>query len=260
MSKNIVTAALKHGLYTGTIGRRILYYQRLTSTMDKATEEAKRGTEDGTVIIAEEQTSGRGRFRRIWTSPPHNLYLSTVLRPSNPVLSFLSLLTGLSVVRAIERITHLSPTIKWPNDVQLNGKKVAGILIEGSHQASEDDYTVIGIGINVNTHPGEISTNLINTATSLRIETGNPVSRELLLVHLLQELDSLYVETQKGKFPIMEWRQTVNTLGKRIEILWGTRVYVGQATDVDNRGNLVLRLDNNSTITLPAGEVTLNRE
>ena len=257
MSGNIVAMVLRQGLYTRTIGQRILYFQRLTSTMDKAVEEAEAGAAEGTVILTEEQTAGRGRFQRPWVSPAGNLYLSVVLRPSTDVLPYLSLLAGLAVARAIMRITHLLPTIKWPNDVRLQGKKVCGILVEGARTASQRGYSILGMGINVNTHPGEVSSEVAPISTSLSAEVGRPVARDRLLRHLLQELDGLYVAAEGGNVPIEEWRDRLDTLGRQVEVRWGDEVYTGHAEDVDKTGNLVLRLEDGSRITLLAGEVTL---
>ena len=273
MVRNIVSGMLRQGLYTRVVGRRIVFFQRLSSTMDEGTRQAREGAEEGTVTLAEEQTAGRGRFQRAWFSLPGNLYLSIVMRPSLHALQYISIISGVAVVRAITKTTGLKPTIKWPNDVRLRGKKVCGILVENAIEASSVRYAIVGIGVNVALDLTTLE-ELADIATSLNVEAGTDVDRQILLRHLLQELDNLYLPLRKGheipRSPVPgqaqagaslerakeEWRGLLEMLGKRVEVRWQDEVYSGYAEDVDEVGNLLLRLGDGTLATLPAGEVT----
>ena len=261
MTVNPVAAALRRGLFTRVVGKRLLYYQELSSTMDEAARRADAGAEDGTVVVAESQTSGRGRFGRSWVSPKGNLYLSVVLRPTREVLPQLTILSGVAVARAIRKTTRLEPRIKWPNDVLIDGKKVAGILVESVAAGDHVCYAVVGIGINVNLDTSAVS-ELAGRATSLDAAAGRPVARGDVLRQLLQDLDALYLRAGQGQSPrqriMEEWRSTLDTLGQRIRVDWLGESYQGLAEDVDETGNLLLRLDDGSRVSLAAGEVTLH--
>ena len=272
MPQNIVSQMLRDGLYTRVVGRRIVHFNRLPSTMDEAARMAKEGAEEGTVVLADEQTAARGRFQRPWSAPPGNLYLSMVFRPSTRVLQYLSVISGVAVVRAIRNVASLRPVIKWPNDVQINGKKVCGILVEDSIRDNEVQHAIVGIGVNVALAPSQID-ELAGIATGLNVEIGTEVEIKALLRHLLQAMDSLYVSLRREdgesgpdlKGPafqqvMKEWRDLLETLGKRIEVSWGDEVYTGYAEDVNEAGHLLLRLDDGGLTTLAAGEVTFRVE
>ena len=256
------------------MGRRIAYFGRLSSTQDEVARLAESGAEDGTVVLAENQSSGRGRFQRTWVSGHGNIHMSVLFRPSLPVLQLLSILSGVAVVRAIRKTTGLTPTIKWPNDVRLGGKKVSGILVENTLKGNEVQYAVVGIGVNIalDVHAVE---GLSEIATTLNIEAGKPVDRELVLRQLLYELDSLYAAARQptsaprttpsrtegtSSVPqvdvVAEWRSLLETLGRKVEVRWGEEAYVGLAEDVDSLGALLLRRDDGEVVRLPAGEVT----
>ena len=244
------------------IGRRLLYYRVLPSTMDEAARLAEEGVEEGTVVVAEEQTAGRGRFGRTWVSPEGNLLLSIVLRPTLFSLRYLSMMAGVAVARAVARATGIQPSLKWPNDVLVADKKVGGILVESSLAGNEVRYAVVGIGLNVEFDPA-LASGLSGIATGLKKELGRPVSREQVLRYLLQEGDSLYRLLQQGSHPLDEWRGLLDTLGKQVRVKVAqqgpdgkARVYAGLAEDVDAAGNLVLRTPRGRRVALSAGEVT----
>jgi len=138
------------GLDTRFIGQKIIYFPQLSSTMDVARSEARQGVSEGTVIIAGEQTSGRGRLKRHWLSPPGNVALSVILHPDVSSLPCLIMIASLAVVRSIESTTGLKADIKWPNDILIDGKKVCGILIENEISSDKTARAIIGIGVNVN--------------------------------------------------------------------------------------------------------------
>ena len=269
MPRNIVSGMLREGLFTRVVGRRIVYFQGLSSTMDEAARRAREGAEEGLVILAEQQTAGRGRFQRAWVSQPGNLYFSILLRPSLEGLQYVSIISPLAVVRAIKKTAGLKPTIKWPNDVRIGGKKVCGILVENALMANSVEHAIVGIGVNVALDPSGIE-ELAGIATSLNQEAGRPIDREVLLRELLQEMDGLYRLLSPGHGSSLstaaaedgletvrsEWRSLLETLGNQVEIRWQDEVYRGYAEDVDNAGNLLLRLGDGTLATLPAGEVT----
>lgn len=269
MSSSWLSSMMKEGIYTQYIGRRILHYERASSTMDEASALAESGAEDGTVVVAEEQWAARGRFSRPWVSPGGNLSLSIILKPSEAAAGYISMLAGVAVVRAVGKTTPLRARLKWPNDVLVGGKKLCGILVEPSYLAGKMQYAIVGIGINVALDPS-VMADISHTATSLALETGMQVERGTLLRNLLQEMDALYLELEKTAPPdaesepespriLDEYRSCLDTLGQHVEVAWQDDICRGFAEDVNEIGNLVLKLDNGETRVLPAGEVTLAR-
>jgi len=254
---NPVAGALRGGLYTRVVGRRLLFFQEVTSTMDEATRQAQGDAQEGTVVVAETQTAGRGRLGRSWVSRPGNLYLTIILRPTLRTLPFLSCLAGVAVVRALAQATGLQPRLRWPNDVLLGGRKVAGILVESVVEGDTVRYALVGIGINVDLQTRDVQ-EIASFATSLNAAVGKPVSREEVLRHLLQGMDTLYLQLAQGRMPLAEWKGLLDTLGRRVRVSWQDQVYWGQAEDVDELGNLQLRWDDGRLVTLAAGDVTLH--
>ena len=224
--------------------------------MDEAAQRAEAGAEEGTVVITEIQTSGRGRFGRSWVSPKGNLYFSVVLRPSQSVLPHLTLVAGVAVARAIRKTTGLTPRIKWPNDVLVDSKKVAGILVEAVLEGTEVRHAVVGIGVNIKLDPAELES-LRGLANGVENAAGRPVARETVLRQLLMELDSLYIQATRGKPPLEEWRDLLETLGQRVTVSWRDESWEGQAEQVDESGNLLLRLDDGELVTMTVGDVSL---
>lgn len=225
--------------------------------MDVARRKAEEGAPEGTVVLADQQTRGRGRFRRRWVSPPGtNLYLSIILRPTVDELRLLNMATSLAVVRAIRSTAGLAATIKWPNDVRLRELKVGGILIDSALSNGQMRWTIVGVGINVNLDPAE-HPEIASIATSLAKEAGHPVSRMEVLAAFLEELNVLYETLRSREALAKEWKSFLDTLGKTIQVRIGKRIERGVAQDVDEAGNLVLVRSDGSIATLAAGEVTL---
>ena len=204
MPANLVSAAVRGGLFTRLVARRLLYFQELTSTMDEAAKLAAAGTEEGTVVVTETQTAGRGRKGRSWVSQQGNLYISVVFRPTLQTLPLVNIRGGVATARAIRKVAGLEPRIKWPNDVLLNGKKVAGILVESVVTGERVCYAVLGIGINVGLDTTSVE-GLAGQITSLS-DAGRPVPREDRLRQLRQALDSLYIQAVQGVPPLAGWR------------------------------------------------------
>ncbi len=257
MTEDILSAAaITNNLGTRVIGQRILYYPSLTSTMEIAREEAQQGAVEGTVIIAGEQTGGRGRLKRVWLSPRGNIALSIILYPSLSHLSSLIMLASLAVVHSIESATGLKPRVKWPNDVLINGKKVCGILIESDVQRTRVNYTIIGIGINVNLRLADFP-EIQPVATSLAEELRAEVSPLSVVRHLLAEVERLYFTLSAGGSLYEEWRSSLVTLGKKVRVTAGETVYEGVAESVARDGSLLLRGLDGKLTRIVVGDVTL---
>ena len=258
MSTNLVAATVRSGLYTRIIGKRIRFFQELTSTMDTARECAESKIDEGTVVIAEFQTSSRGRLGRTWVSRPGNLYLSVVFYPNQTTLPLIGIVAALAVKKSILKTTGTLPDIKWPNDIMIHGRKVAGILVESVMMADQIKYGIVGIGINISLNLEELG-ELGSIATSLNLALGYEVSRENIFRTLLQEFDSLYFDIKNGLSPIQEWRESLSTLSKKVSVIHGGSKIEGIAQDVDNLGNLIIKTNSGNVVTLTSGDVTLDK-
>jgi len=243
-------------LDTAFVGRRIVYRQSIPTTQDLARAEAEGGTPEGTAVLAEEQTVGRGRLGRSWVSPAGlNLYLTLVMRPPLERLRYLSMIAPLAAAQAAEEAAGVSPRLKWPNDVLVGGRKLAGVLIETELSGSSVRYALVGIGLNVNLEVERVP-GIADIATSLKREAGRPVSREEVLAALLNRFEALYDE---GGAVYAAWRSRLETLGRQVRVTFGDQVEEGLAEDVDAEGSLVLRRADGSRVTIAAGDVTLRQ-
>jgi BirA family biotin operon repressor/biotin-[acetyl-CoA-carboxylase] ligase len=247
--------SITRALATRFIGRMIIHLAQVASTMGAARSQALSGVAQGTVIITDEQTAGRGRLGRSWLSPRGGIYLSIVLYPAVNTFPCLIMVTSLAVIRAIKSVTGLQSQIKWPNDILIGGKKVGGILIESGLQQVTADYAIVGIGLNVNISASKL-TNIAMPATSLAAELGRDISRLELTRKLLVEFERLYLSLP-CEAVFQEWRSSLVTLGKEVVARSGERVYQGTAEDVASDGSLILRIKNGSKLALAAGDVTL---
>ena len=204
MEDSLSPAAITSGLETRFIGQKVIYYPRLTSTMEVAKQEVQQGAAEGTIVIADEQTTGKGRMNRVWLSPRGSIALSIILYPSLVSLPYLIMLASLAVVHSIEAAAGLRSQVKWPNDILINGRKVCGILIESSVRGSIVDYAIIGIGVNVNLELSDFP-EILPAATSLSDELGREVSRLSLIRRLLVEIEKLYLTLPAGGSIYQEW-------------------------------------------------------
>ena len=215
MFEDISISAVNKALKTRIIGKKIIYHRSLGSTMVEARREAEMGAKEGTVIIAGEQTEGRGRLKRKWLSPQGNIALSILLYPEIPGLPYLIMIASLAAARAIVTSTGLPTEIKWPNDVLTGGKKAGGILIETKVSGNKVEYAVIGIGINTALKVTDYD-EIAETAVSLGKDTGKDI-RPQIIASLLNEFERLYLILPNGK-PIYEaWRDKLVTLGKKVK-------------------------------------------
>ncbi|MFC2056138.1 biotin--[acetyl-CoA-carboxylase] ligase [Chloroflexota bacterium] len=254
---NVSAAAVTKDLETRFVGQRVLYYPSVASTMEVARQEAQQGAVEGTVIIADEQTGGRGRLKRAWLTPKGNIALSIILYPDLSYLPSLIMLASLAVVHSLEAVTSLKSQIKWPNDVLVNAKKVCGILIESDVRGNTVNYIIIGIGINVNLRPADFS-EIQPIATSLSDELRREVSHLSVIRHLLVKIESLYLDMSAGGSLYEEWQGNLVTLGQKVRVTADETIYEGVAESVARDGSLLLRgLDGNLTRII-AGDVTLH--
>lgn len=252
---------LEQGLKTKTMGQTIYFYEETDTTNNRARELALEGAPEGTLVVAEKQTAGRGRRGKVWESPlGTGIWMSLVLRPQimPAEASVLTLLCGLATAEAIEAETGLSAGIKWPNDILINGKKAVGILTEMDCEMSEVHFVIPGIGINVNTasFPPEIA----EIATSLYLECGKTVSRRRLVHKVLERLEEHY-ETflRTGSFAAMleDYRKLCITLGKEVHVL-GREPFFAEALDITSEGELLVRrADNGKEEVVFSGEVSI---
>ena len=188
---------------TRAIGRDIRVFRETTSTNDVIEKLARDGVKEGVVVFAEAQTQGRGRLGRKWMSPARRgLWFSVLLRPDlrPQEATRLTVASATALRRAIESQTGLKPEIKWPNDILIHGRKVAGILTELSAELDHVKYLILGIGVDVNLNPGDLFPELRKQATSLKLELGHTVSRPELAVAILRELDRDYARVAAGQF------------------------------------------------------------
>ena len=253
---SVVAQMLRSGLYTAIIGRNVRFYQSTGSTMDDVAEWARSGAEEGAVVVAETQSASRGRMGRRWISDQGNLYFSVLFRPEPETLPLLSPLAGVAVARSIRQVAGLYPSIKWPNDVMIEGSKVAGILAESALSGSQVQHAVVGIGINVAL---DVSADpeIASTATSLNHASGSEIDRAELLRRILQHMDALYLDLRRGRSPIAEWRRWLDTLRQRVTVTHHGLTDTGLAEDIDEHGNLLLRTEDGELLTLTAGDITL---
>lgn len=249
-------------LLSGTFGRSYYYYRQVRSTMDVARELARQGAPEGTLVVAEEQTGGRGRRGRVWFSPRGGLWFSLILRPPvSPALTpSLPLYLSLAVAKAITAVVGTPAQLKWPNDILLEGKKAGGILVELSAEAEVVSVAVAGIGLNVNltSFPPELGT----AVTSLQNVTGREIDRGKLLAACLKFIEENYpLWCATGFTPFREeYKARLTLLGTEVTVHSRNGAVHGRAVDVDGDGRLVLLLPQGEKRFLAGGEVTLKKE
>ena len=250
-----------NGLKTKNIGKKSIYhYDSIDSTNDKAYELAEGGEPEGTLVIAEAQTKGKGRIGRKWLSPrAGGVYVSLILRPDTETdeVPAVTLIAALSIIRAIKKTCGLEAKMKWPNDIFISGKKVCGILAEMKAQPDRVDFLVLGIGINVNTSGKKLPPE----GTSLKSEAGSSVSRSELLRNVLLEIEKDYTKFRKEGFAALrdECKKFSMVIGENVKIDEHNRQVKGLAVDIDEKGALAIKLKDGSIKRVFSGDVILAR-
>lgn len=238
------------------IGKENHYFDEVNSTNEKAIELAD-DVAEGTVIIAEKQKRGMGRFGREWFSPEGGVYVSVILKPKLSLINApkITLIAGIAVAKVIRKL-GLDAKIKWPNDVLIHGKKVCGILTNAITRDDKVDIAVVGIGINANVDINTFPKELHESATSLKEELKTDVSLEKIIKDLLYELEINYETLKEGKFAYLlnEWKKLSNTIGKKVKIKMETEVIEGNAVGINKDGTLILKLEDGSLRKINAGE------
>jgi BirA family biotin operon repressor/biotin-[acetyl-CoA-carboxylase] ligase len=249
---------ISQGLKARYLKGPIHHFDTLPSTNDLIKELAAKNAPEGTLVVAEGQTQGRGRLGRAWESPPGvGLYVSLLLRPPLPPTEMppLTLTAAVAVVRALRRVTGLAPGIKWPNDLLLNGKKLGGILTEMETESDRIRYLVVGLGLNVNNLdlPPELKT----TATSLALAAGRTFPRLNILTVWLEEFEALYERFLAREFPeiLEEWKRYTVTLGRPVRVRQGPVEICGQALEVAPDGALLVQTGTGEIVRVTSGEI-----
>ncbi|MBN1389635.1 MAG: biotin--[acetyl-CoA-carboxylase] ligase [Candidatus Thermoplasmatota archaeon] len=244
---DVISEGCLRGVGTGIIGRHLEIIDNVTSTNDIARERAKAGCREGLIIVARSQSDGKGRMGRNFHSPEGGLYLSIVLRPDAPpyLASTLPLLAGLAVSKSISTTLMLKTSLKWPNDVLIDGRKVSGILAESSIKGDRLEYVIIGIGINVNFPMTDLPQELWECAWTLRDASGSMVDMEELLRNLVCFLENLYNRFMEGDVgPILEeWSDRSETLGRLVRVRTPSSELEGTALGLDQTGALLISID-----------------
>ncbi|MBI5189676.1 MAG: biotin--[acetyl-CoA-carboxylase] ligase [Nitrospirae bacterium] len=248
------------GLNTRVLGRTVHALDSVDSTNSYASRLAVDGAPDGTLVVSESQTAGRGRLGRSWVSPPGvNIYLSMLLRPQMPPQDapFITLAASVALARTLKDGYKLDAAIKWPNDVLLSGRKASGILTEMSSEPDRIRHVVLGVGIDVNMKPSEFPDDIRAQSTSVMAELGRSVNRAELLCRFLEEFEPVYelLVGGAGASVLDLWRGLSCTLGRRIVVKTLRGELTGLARDIDASGGLILELDGGTTQTVTSGDV-----
>ena len=249
------------GLMTERLGRNIVYFDSTDSTNTQAARLAHDGAPEGTLVIAETQTAGRGRLGRKWESPPGvNLYFTLILRPNIPPTDapMITLAAAVALIKATRALYNLPAAIKWPNDMLIDFKKCAGILTEMSAEPERVRHVILGIGVDVNMERESFPEEIREISTSIWLEQREKANRAELLRRFLFEMESMYAyicSNQKEKVFEGVWRGLSCTLGRRVTVkgLWGE--CAGVARDIDGSGSLLIENDGGEVMTVTSGDI-----
>lgn len=261
--EKIIPDEIRFGLKTKNVGQHIYYEDTVGSTQKIAQKLAYEGAEEGTLVIAEEQTLGKGRLDRKWHSPKYKgIWMSLLLRPAIPIMKApqLTLLTAVAVLQGIQEVTGVQLEIKWPNDLLINGKKVTGILTELQADSDRIQSLIVGIGINVNQQQEDYPEELHSLATSLFIETGVVWNRAKLIQQILLEIENLYIiYLEKGFYPIkILWESYSISIGKRVTANTLSGSIKGKALGINEDGVLLLEDDDGKTHFIYSADILLD--
>ena len=232
------------------LDKKVYYFEEVSSTMDVARKLAQKGEE--AIVIAETQTKGKGRLGRYWYSSRGGIYFSLTLRPtiSPSQAHLLNLLAGVAVAITIRKLFNINATLKWPNDVLINEKKVCGILAEMEAEADIVRFIILGIGINVNNNISDY----IESATSLKDVIGKEVSKKKLFLPLIKEIEKLQSFLNQPKVLVNRWKWLSSTLGRYVRVIIQNKILEGEAIDIDNDGALILKTSDEGLKRIVAGD------
>jgi len=249
-------------LNTKFIGKKIIYLESIDSTNNEAKKLATEGEKEGTIVISEEQTMGRGRLGRNWVSPKYKgIWMSIILRPEvDPIhMAKVTQIGAAAVCRAALQM-GIKTLIKWPNDIVLKGKKICGILTEMSAELNRVNYAVIGIGVNVNTEEIDFPEDIRNVATSIKIEQGHDIKRKELIANILNNFEELYEEFLNNgdiESSIKVCKENSALIGNEIKIIQKGSSVKAKALDLTNEGRLVVEFENGKVEEIISGEVSV---
>ncbi|MDP4096618.1 biotin--[acetyl-CoA-carboxylase] ligase [Paenibacillus sp. P96] len=257
------TDALSEAIRTDTFGRWLHLFETTVSTQEEAMRLAKQGAPEGSLVLAEEQTGGRGRQGRKFFSPSgKGIWMSVILRPQQPLqyMPQLTLLAGVAVCRAVRRVTDVEAVIKWPNDLLVDGRKICGILLESAVEDQRVRYCIAGIGIDVNLDADDYPEELKHVATSLKEAAGTPIDRTALIAAVMEELEDLYtLYRQEGFKPIgVSWEALSATVGRQVSVRDNGQAVEGTAEGLDASGALLVRRTDGSLVTVFSGDIQIN--
>ncbi len=260
-SNRLLPYEIHKRLRTRFIGKQIRHFDRTASTSwigKKLAGETDPEKLHGMVIIAEEQTGGVGRLGRAWVSPAGGIWATIVLKPKIPLdhLFMITMAGSVAIARAIRKEYNISALIKWPNDIFIGDKKVAGLLLELAAEADTVHYALLGIGIDANISLAELSSPLKDILTSLEAEVGHEVDRVALLARVLREFELRYQQLEDGEYDsiIREWKSLSMTIDQRVVIKTINKTFAGEAIDIDAHGALIIRKDNGKVERVIAGD------
>jgi BirA family biotin operon repressor/biotin-[acetyl-CoA-carboxylase] ligase len=251
---------LQEGLRTKRLGKSILFSSQVESTNDLAKELATNGASEGTVVIAETQTCGRGRLGREWVSPFGGLWFSVILRPELKPSETVGLVfvAGLAVTEILHELYGLEAETKWPNDVLVNGKKICGVLAETKTTGKKVNYVIVGVGVNVNFDAAKVFAEEVRkTAVSVENVLGKKIELEELFKAVLEKLEEFYELFLREGFDsiLKEWKKYAGFLSHQVEVTSGTEKLVGLALDIANNGSLILGLEDGTVKRVFVGDV-----
>ena len=260
-SNKLLPYEIHKKLQTRFIGKKIRYIENTPSTIWVGKQLCSEGDVEkmhGMVIIAEEQTGGIGRMGRAWVSPSGGIWITIVLKPHVPIdhIFMITMAGSIAVARAIRKQFDLGALIKWPNDIFIGNKKVAGLLLELSAESDAVHHCLLSIGIDVNVPLATFSPALQNQITSISAEVGHEVDRASFLARILKEFESRYllIEGREYDSIVQEWKSISCTLENRVQIRTLKNSFEGEAVDIDEFGALIIRKDNGKLERVIAGD------
>jgi BirA family biotin operon repressor/biotin-[acetyl-CoA-carboxylase] ligase len=251
---------LRRGLTANRLGSNFHYFSEIDSTNRYARQLAENGAREGEIVIAEAQTQGRGRLGRRWQSPPFaNIYFSVILRPRLPPAHApqITLMAAVALAETVASIIAQSATIKWPNDILVGGKKLAGILTEAACDSERLHYVILGIGVNLNYRLAAMPDEIRTRATSIAELIGKSVSRESFLRRLIHDLDRCYGELEEAGFGSLapRWEAQFGLRGQRVRVELFDQIVTGWARGIDRDGALLVQDDQGRMQRVIAGDV-----